>query len=92
MMMSKVVVSMDVSLGSARENSAYCSAFRRDLYAGNGWCRWTVMACEAIGSPVMKQDVFERLKHAQIGEPIHQPLIFAILVILISITLYFIRT
>jgi hypothetical protein len=38
----------------------------------------------------MKTGVFERLKHAQIGEPIHQPLIFAILIILISITLYFI--
>jgi hypothetical protein len=35
----------------------------------------------------MKQDVFERLKHAQIGEPIWQPVIFAILVVLISITL-----
>jgi hypothetical protein len=50
------------------------------------------MASEAIRNPAMKQDVFDRLKHAQIGEPIHQPLIFAILVILISITLYFIRT
>lgn len=35
-------------------------------------------------------DAFERMKHAQIGEPIHQPLIFAILLILISVTLYFI--
>jgi hypothetical protein len=35
-------------------------------------------------------DSFERFRHAQIGEEIHQPLIFAILVILISITLYFI--
>ena len=32
-------------------------------------------------------DVFERLKHAQIGEPIWQPVIFAILVVLISIML-----
>ena len=38
----------------------------------------------------MKQDVFERLKHAQIGEPIHQPLIFAILIVLISIMLFLI--
>jgi hypothetical protein len=38
----------------------------------------------------MKPGVLESLKHAQIGEPIDQPLIFAILVILISITLYFI--
>ena len=30
------------------------------------------------------------LKNAQIGEPIWQPVIFAILVILISVTLYFI--
>jgi hypothetical protein len=42
---------------------------------------------KAIRSPAMKQDVFERLKHAQIGEPIWQPVIFAILVVLISITL-----
>jgi hypothetical protein len=32
-------------------------------------------------------DVFERLKQAQIGEPIWQPVIFAILLVLISITL-----
>ena len=32
----------------------------------------------------------DRLKNAQIGEPIWQPVIFAILVILISVTLYFI--
>jgi ABC-type phosphate/phosphonate transport system permease subunit len=32
-------------------------------------------------------DVFERLEHAQIGEPIWQPVIFAILLVLISITL-----
>jgi hypothetical protein len=38
----------------------------------------------------MRPSVFERLKDAQIGEPIWQPVIFAILVILISITLYFI--
>jgi hypothetical protein len=49
-------------------------------------------ASEALRSPSMTQDVFERLRHAQIGEPIHQPLIFAILVILIAITLYFIWT
>ena len=31
----------------------------------------------------MKQDVFARLKHAQLGEPIWAPVIFAILVVLI---------
>jgi hypothetical protein len=31
-----------------------------------------------------------RLKDVQIGEPIWQPVIFAILVILISVTLFFI--
>jgi hypothetical protein len=35
----------------------------------------------------MRQGVFERLRHSQLAEPIWQPLIFAILVILISITL-----
>ena len=34
--------------------------------------------------------LFARLKEVQIGGPIWQPLIFAILVILISVTLYFI--
>ena len=38
----------------------------------------------------MKRDVFERLKDLQIGGPIWQPLIFAVLIILISVTLYFI--
>jgi hypothetical protein len=33
-------------------------------------------------------DLFDRLKHAQIGKPIDQPLIFAILIVLIAITLY----
>jgi hypothetical protein len=33
-------------------------------------------------------DVFDRLKHAQIGKPIYQPLILAILIVLIAITLY----
>jgi hypothetical protein len=37
----------------------------------------------------MKRGMFARLKDVQIGEPIWQPVIFAILVILISITLYF---
>jgi hypothetical protein len=32
-------------------------------------------------------DVFERLRHAQIGTPIWQPVIFAILVVLIFATL-----
>jgi hypothetical protein len=32
-------------------------------------------------------DVFERLKHARIGTPIWQPVIFAVLVVLISVTL-----
>ena len=41
-------------------------------------------------SAMEPNDSFERFRHAQIGEEIHQPLIFAILVILISITLYFI--
>jgi hypothetical protein len=40
----------------------------------------------------MKPETLEKLKRAEIGEPIDQPLIFAILVILISITLYFILT
>jgi hypothetical protein len=35
----------------------------------------------------MKQGALERLKHAQIGTPIWQPVIFAILVVLISVTL-----
>lgn len=35
----------------------------------------------------MRQGVFERLKHAQIGAPIWQPVIFAILIVLISVTL-----
>jgi hypothetical protein len=34
--------------------------------------------------------LFHRLKEVQIGEPIWQPVIFAILIILISVTLYFI--
>jgi len=38
----------------------------------------------------MKPRTLEKLKRAEIGEPIHQPLVFAILVILISITLYFV--
>ena len=38
----------------------------------------------------MKPETIEKLKRGEIGEPIDQPLIFAILVILISITLYFI--
>jgi hypothetical protein len=33
-------------------------------------------------------DLFDRLKHAQIGKPIDQPLILAILIVLIAITLY----
>lgn len=37
----------------------------------------------------MERGMFARLKDVQIGEPIWQPVIFAILVILISITLYF---
>jgi hypothetical protein len=32
--------------------------------------------------------MFERWKDAQIGEPIDQPVVFAILVIAIAITLY----
>jgi hypothetical protein len=38
----------------------------------------------------MKTGVFERLKDAQIGEPIWQPVIFAILIVLISIMLFLI--
>jgi hypothetical protein len=34
--------------------------------------------------------LFHRLKEVQIGEPIWQPVIFAILIMLISVTLYFI--
>ena len=41
--------------------------------------------------PAMKHNVFKRLKDFQIGEPIWQPVIFAILIILISVTLYFIQ-
>ena len=37
----------------------------------------------------MKRGMFARLKDVQIAEPIWQPVIFAILVLLISITLYF---
>lgn len=33
-------------------------------------------------------EIFDRLKHAQIGKPIDQPLILAILIVLIAITLY----
>ena len=36
----------------------------------------------------MKTGMFERLKDAHFGEPIYQPLIFALLVIAIAITLY----
>jgi hypothetical protein len=43
-------------------------------------------------STPMKPETLEKLKHAEIGEPIDQPVIFAILVILIAITLYFIFT
>ena len=39
----------------------------------------------------MKHNVFKRLKDFQIGEPIWQPVIFAVLIILISVTLYFIQ-
>lgn len=35
----------------------------------------------------MRTGVFERLRHSQFAEPIWQPVIFAILVVLISITL-----
>jgi hypothetical protein len=42
---------------------------------------------KVVRRPAMKQDVLARLKHAQLGEPIWQPVIFAILVVLISITL-----
>ena len=38
----------------------------------------------------MKPETFEKLKRGEIGEPIDQPVIFAILVILIAVTLYFI--
>ena len=41
--------------------------------------------------PAMKHNVFKRLKDFQIGEPIWQPVIFAVLIILISVTLYFIQ-
>lgn len=37
----------------------------------------------------MKPETLERLKRGEIGEPIDQPLIFAILLILISVTLLF---
>jgi hypothetical protein len=37
----------------------------------------------------MKRGVIERLRETQIAEPIWQPVIFAILVILISLTLFF---
>jgi hypothetical protein len=36
----------------------------------------------------MKTVIWERLKDAHFGEPIHQPVIFALLVITIAITLY----
>ena len=36
----------------------------------------------------MKRGMFARLKDVQIGEPIWQPVIFAIVLILISITLF----
>jgi hypothetical protein len=36
-----------------------------------------------------ERGIFARLKDVQIAEPIWQPVIFTILVILISITLYF---
>jgi hypothetical protein len=32
-------------------------------------------------------EIFERLRHAQIGAPIWQPVIFAILIVLISVTI-----
>jgi hypothetical protein len=35
----------------------------------------------------MRQSVFERLRHSQLAEPIWQPVIFALLVIAISVTL-----
>ena len=33
-------------------------------------------------------DLFDRLRHTQIGKPIDQPLIFAILIVLIALTIY----
>lgn len=33
-------------------------------------------------------DLFDRLRHAQIGKPIDQPLILAILIVLIALTIY----
>ena len=36
----------------------------------------------------MKTGMFERLNDFHVGEPIYQPLIFALLVIAIAITLY----
>jgi len=36
----------------------------------------------------MASDLFEELKHAQIGGPEDQPLVTAILIVLIALTLY----
>ena len=36
----------------------------------------------------MPHDLFDELKHAQIGRDIDQPLVTAILIVLIAITLY----
>jgi hypothetical protein len=58
---------------------------------GNLCAEATLANQKRLGILAMEpNDSFEKFKRAQIGEEIHQPLIFAILVILISITLYFI--
>jgi hypothetical protein len=36
----------------------------------------------------MAHDLFDELKHAQIGRPEDQPLVTAILIVLIALTLY----
>ena len=42
----------------------------------------------SLGGAAMNTSMFERLKDAHVGEPIDQPVIFALLVIAIAIILY----
>jgi hypothetical protein len=54
--------------------------------------RWNLPAAHGfLGESLQESamtDLFDRLRHAQIGKPIDQPLIFAILIVLIALTIY----
>jgi hypothetical protein len=51
------------------------------------WRRPGLIQRKPQGVLSMKSDVFERLRHSQFAEPIWQPVIFAILLVLIFVML-----